>query len=271
MIKIKLNQLQEKEVTALRCQIDFLGNRFRVFVYYIDEFLIETGPARIRKQVETFVKEWELKGAAVTHFHEDHAGNAAYLAKRYHLPVYMGEKTAKVMTSPPQIPFYRRVVLGSLEPVLGEPRKKIETKHFCFQAVPTPGHTEDHITWVEEEQGWAFTGDLYLGTRLTYGFRDESISKLIDSIRKLQRYPIKTVFCSHAGIISEGPKALKQKQDFLEWLCEETLHLHDQGAPTQEIVRRLLKKRPGLVLISNGELAPIHLIRIIIKENQREC
>ena len=118
---------------------------------------------------------------------------------------------------------------------------------FRFRAIPA-GHSEDHIAWVEEEQGWAFTGDLFLGTRLHYGMREESLTDLAASIRRLLTFPIRTVFCSHAGVIPEGAKSLEKKLDFLDWLRDETFRLHRQGASSGEIASRLLKTtRTGLV------------------------
>ncbi|PTX64238.1 glyoxylase-like metal-dependent hydrolase (beta-lactamase superfamily II) [Melghirimyces profundicolus] len=270
MVRTSLKRLKHGEVTALRCRFDFPGNVFRIWVFHVDGLMLETGPRRAVKEVERFAQDFPPRSIALSHFHEDHAGNAARLAEKYGAPVYMGDRTAEILAHPPRIPLYRRVVWGPLTPVRGIVTERIETERFRFLAVSTPGHADDHVSWVEEERGWAFTGDLYLGKRLTYGMRNESVSRLAESIRRVLRYPVRTVFCSHAGMIPDGPEALKQKLHFLEWLQDETLRLHREGARSGEIASRLLKKRTGLVWFSNGELSPVHLIHSIIRENRKK-
>lgn len=266
MSKLQIEQMQQGEVDALQFRFNFFGNGFRICVYHVEGLLLETGPRRVRKQMKEFAEVIQPRAIALTHFHEDHSGNAGFLSGQGRIPVWMGRQTAEILSDPPRIPFYRRLVWGSIDPVQGEDRDVIETDRFRLRAVPTPGHAEDHIAWVEEEQGWAFTGDLFLGTRLNYGLREESLTALAASIRRLLEFPIRTVFCSHAGVVPEGAKSLEKKLDFLDWLREETLRLHRQGAQPGEIASRLLKKTPGLVWFSRGELSPVHLIRTILRE-----
>ncbi|MDA8354106.1 MAG: MBL fold metallo-hydrolase [Firmicutes bacterium] len=268
MVKKRVKQVQHEDVTALHCSYYFLGNGFRAWTFHVDGLMVETGPRRARSEVRRFAQRFHPQAIAVTHFHEDHTGNAADLATRYRIPVYMSAQTARILSGSPRIPLYRRVVWGPLDPVRGEVQDRIETDRYCFQAVPTPGHARDHVAWVEEEQGWAFTGDLFIANRHTYGLRDESISQLAASIRRVLRYPIQTVFCSHAGVIPDGVTALRKKLDFLEWLQAETLRLYKEGACSREIAARLLKRRPALVCFSNGELSPVHLIRSILREHR---
>lgn len=267
---IRTRRVQQGEVSALRFKFDMMGHRFRVWVYHVDGLQVETGPRWVRKEVRRFTKVFPFQAIALTHFHEDHSGNAAYLSQGGRIPVCMGEQTAEILAGPPSIPLYRQMLMGPLESVQGEVREWIETERFRFRAVHTPGHSDDHVVWVEEEQGWAFTGDLFISSRLTFGMRGESLLELAASIRRLLQYPIRTLFCSHAGIIPEGRKALEKKLDYLDWLREETLRLHQIGAPSMEIASRLLKKRPGLVWVSRGEMAPVHLIRSILREEQEK-
>lgn len=268
MSKLQIQQTQQGDVETLQFKFNFFENRFRICVYHVDGLLLETGPRRVRREVKKFAEEIQPRAIALTHFHEDHSGNAGLLSNQGRTPVWMGKRTAEILSDPPRIPFYRKLVWGSIDPVRGEVGDVIETDRFRFRAIPTPGHSEDHIAWVEEEQGWAFTGDLFLGTRLHYGMREESLTDLAASIRRLLTFPIRTVFCSHAGVIPEGAKSLEKKLDFLDWLRDETFRLHRQGASSGEIASRLLKKQPGLVWFSRGELSPVHLIRSILREEE---
>ncbi|GGE08055.1 MBL fold hydrolase [Marinithermofilum abyssi] len=267
MGKLQINTETYDGVTRFSMRYRMLGNNFHVSLYYVDGLLMETGPVRARHMVEQFVADHPVDRIALTHFHEDHSGNAAHLNARFGIPVTAGPETAALLKNPDPIPRYRQWIWGQMEAVSCTVSDVIETSRHRFRRIFTPGHSPDHSIWLEENQGWAFTGDLYLGTRLTYGMRGESVSQLIQSIRTLLSFPVATVFCSHAGIIREGRKGLQKKHDFLTWLTEETLDLHQQGAPSKEIAHRLLQRRPAVEWFSGGEMSPVHLIRSIVSEH----
>lgn len=47
-------------------------------------------------------------------------------------------------------------------------------KGFSFLPIHTPGHSKDHTVFLEPQQGWLFSGDLYLGGRIKYFRVDEN-------------------------------------------------------------------------------------------------
>ncbi|SDX40229.1 Metallo-beta-lactamase superfamily protein [Marininema mesophilum] len=260
---------QHGEVYALHCRLTCWGQNFHIWVYELDGLLIETGPIRARCAVEEFVKDRRPGSVTLTHHHEDHSGNAGWLTREQGLPLYMGAKTAEILADPYKIPKYRNLVWGQMDKVRGWVADSIETEHFFLRSLATPGHADDHIAWVVEEKGWAFTGDLYLAPHLQYGLKSESIHTMIQSIQSLLALPVDTIFCSHAGIVVEGRQGLEKKLVFLEWLRDETLRLSHQGMNPLQIASRLLDRRLGAVLFSCGELSPVHLIRSIIRDDKR--
>ncbi|SFS63271.1 MBL fold metallo-hydrolase [Marininema halotolerans] len=259
---------QHGEVFALHSRLTCWGQNFHIWVYELDGLLIETGPIHARSAVEAFVKERRPASVTITHHHEDHSGNAGWLTREQGLPLYMGAKTADILANPYQIPKYRDRVWGQMEKVRGWVADSIETEKFVLRSLATPGHADDHIAWIVEEKGWAFTGDLYLAPHLQYGLKSESIHQMIQSIQSVLALPVETIFCSHAGIIVEGRQGLEQKLAFLEWLRDETLRLRRKGKSSLQIASRLLDRRWGAVIFSGGELSPIHLIRAIIRDEE---
>ncbi|MEB1805748.1 MAG: MBL fold metallo-hydrolase [Bacillaceae bacterium] len=255
------------EVTCLHGTIKKFGRTFSFNVYYVDGLLIDTGPVCAKEIVIDFVNKLKPKQVLLTHHHEDHAGNAATLSKRFGLPIKMSALTAKILQAPPTIPLYRRLIWGrEIVSVRGEVvQSSIMTENDRFTIVETPGHSIDHICLVNEKKGWLFAGDLFLGKRLLYGMKGESMPQLLKSVNHILDYQFDTVFCGHAGIVGHGHEALEAKKHFLEALISETTSLYNRGWSAEKITRKLLSRQAAIQLFSGGEMAPKHLIHSIIE------
>lgn len=266
-IKIKL-----KEIHGVHCILGHysrFGERFTFCLYHVDGLLIDTGPSFARKEITEAVDSLgSTRMITLTHFHEDHSGNAAWFAERYEIPVYMSERTAETMRKP-QIPFYRRRVWGDLVTVVGKVLgNKLSTPKHEFDVFPTPGHSHDHVSFVAEQQGWLFSGDLFLNRRLHFGTPEESVPELIQSIDRALSYSFQPLFCGHSGVSEHGREALEGKKQFLVNLREKTVKLSEKGYTGKQIARKLLPRQLLLKSFSGGELSPVHLIRSIVNERQ---
>jgi glyoxylase-like metal-dependent hydrolase (beta-lactamase superfamily II) len=93
--------------------------------------------------------------------------------------------------------------------------QEVETPHYSFEVVPTPGHSEDHLCLFERKNRWLFTGDLYLASYLRYLRDDENIYEIMNSLRKLIDLHPALLFCNHRGFIADGEKQLAKKLSFL--------------------------------------------------------
>jgi glyoxylase-like metal-dependent hydrolase (beta-lactamase superfamily II) len=269
MAKLQLSVQDHEGVQVVKGTYEFWGRSLQFYVYCVDGAWIDTGPPKARKQVAAFAREHPPSVIALTHFHEDHSGNADWLASTYRVPVFMSEETARIMAQPPQIPTYRKWVWGQMEPVSGTVVEEVlQTSRHWFRMIPTPGHTHDHVAYLEEERGWLFSGDLFLGTRLHYGMRGESVPDMIDSIRRVLTFPFDTVFCAHAGVVESGRKSMEAKLRFLQGLVEETHYLAHKGMPARVIAKKLLRGSALLEWFSLGEMGAIHLVRSILDKEQ---
>ena len=73
----------------------------------------------------------------------------------------------------------------------------VETGKYKLRPVHTPGHSNDHTVYLEENHGWLFSGDLYLGERIKYFRSDEKFKDQIDSIKMILEYDFDALFCAH--------------------------------------------------------------------------
>lgn len=266
MPKVQVETRVIDDVHAFKGRYHRYGYSARFCLYYVGGLLIDTGPPRARRAVCEWMEDKSLDRIVLTHFHEDHSGNAREISRRHGVPVLMGEETARILSDPPRLPLYRRAVWGQMDAVAGrELPDPLETAGHRFRVVPTPGHADDHVALIEEEKGWLFAGDLFLSNRLVYGMRGESVPQLIDSLRRVLEYPVHILFCGHSGVVPDGRSALEKKLRFLEWLREETYHLADRGFTPREISRRLLAGGKMMEWLTLGEFSSVHLIRSIME------
>jgi len=109
-----------------------------------------------------------------THIHMDHAGGAGYLAEA--LPraaVYIHSSVAQHLVDPSRLmPSVRRAVgeeawplHGDIKPIPAERLRPSETlrldlgRDVVLEAVATPGHSPDHISFWDRKSGGLFIGD----------------------------------------------------------------------------------------------------------------
>ena len=87
--------------------------------------------------------------------------------------------------------------------------------------IPTPGHSDDHICLYEPNEGWLFSGDLFISEQMKYLREDEDIYSIIDSLKKVAALHPKKMFCSFNGSIDHPMDAIHKKIEYLENLKKE--------------------------------------------------
>lgn len=238
------------------------GTRLWVYLYYVNGLLIDTGPRRLARGFRRF---WAARpGVAqvvVTHLHEDHFGMASHAAEAG-VPVYIHPDSVEAAGRPVSLPLYRRFFWRTPRPFAARPLGgKVETERYAFDVIATPGHADDHVVLHEPAQGWLFSGDLYLGTRVVTIMRQESLPALMASIRRVLKLDFDTLFCAHAGPVPGGKARLQAKLDYLEELQGRVRALAEQGWSVREAAKRLFPKVHSLTLVSAGEYSPLHVVR----------
>jgi hypothetical protein len=89
---------------------------------------------------------------------------------------------------------------------------------------------------LEEENGWLFSGDLYLGDRIKYFRSDERLIDQITSLKKILEIDFDALFCAHNPCLENGRARLKNKLQFLEDLYGAIHLLIQKGFSAKEVI-----------------------------------
>ncbi|WP_347488724.1 MBL fold metallo-hydrolase [Desulfoscipio sp. XC116] len=254
-------------VTYAGGTVKLLGSRLNIYVYLVDGLLVDTGPSRFAVDYINFFRSQLIEQVVLTHFHEDHSGNAPWLVKQG-IPVYIHPASESVCLEKAHLPLYRRFFWGKREPFKAHPLGAVlQTSHKNWHVLEAPGHSFDHIALYDAGAGALYTGDLFVTPKTKIIMRPENIHQIIRSLRLLLQYDFSTVYCGHAGVVENGRDLLAQKLDHLEALKEDVLEMHRRGMSIGAINKKIYPKTVPLTYISGKEWASEHIIRSIIKDS----
>jgi len=155
--------------------VKHLGRERVICAYELDGLVVDPGPASC---IETLLGglESEPRALLLTHLHLDHAGAAGALARRHpQLTVYVHERGAPHLADPSKLlqsaaRLYgddMELLFGEVAPVPPERIQALEGGETVegLRVAYTPGHASHHISYLHEETGDAYVGDV-AGVRL---------------------------------------------------------------------------------------------------------
>lgn len=242
-----------------------------VFMYVVDELIIDTAQHHMAKAALELLSEKRLNCIVLTHHHEDHSGNAAMIGRQHAIPV-MAHPLAveKLRLSFPILP-YQRLVWGKAPPVTATPLADVvETHRYTFTPVHTPGHSKDHIVLFEKQQGWLFSGDLYLGERIKFFRSDEDICDQIASLKKLTNLDFDILFCGHNPRLKNGKHKIRKKLQFLEDVYGNVRKLAEKGYSEKAVIKALDPKNDrGIKWLTMGNVSFANMIRSALAPSSR--
>jgi glyoxylase-like metal-dependent hydrolase (beta-lactamase superfamily II) len=237
---------------------------YDVSAYLIRGVLVDTGFRHVRTDLDGALRELRPRGVIVTHWHEDHAGNAATLATR--LPMAMPEYTERKLRERPQVKLYRHFTWGrpaalrvALTPFDVQP----------LQIVATPGHSPDHHVVFDPETATLISGDLWLGVKVRVMGSSENPYEIIESLTRAIGWSPVRMFDAHRGPVEQPVAALEAKRAWLQDTVGEIEHRLDAGASEAQIVRELLGGEERTALVSQGEYSRRNLVRTVATNRSR--
>jgi len=243
-----------------------------VYFYLIDDTLIDTGQPLMKSYFVDLIKSLSISQVLLTHFHEDHSGNAAIIKKMKRLPIYGHPLTAAKLEQGFAILPFQYAMWGKAKPVQIEPLPPaILTARHKLIPIHTPGHSKDHTVYLENDEGWLFSGDLFLAPEIKYFRADERFIDTVKSLYKVLELDFQTLFCSHRPTLTNGKAMILRKLDYFQNLFGEISAFLEKGYSDSEILRYYHKREVTSVKISTcGNVSLNNMIHEIIKAVRTE-
>lgn len=257
------------KVRGFELGLGYIGSPIMTVHFYImDDILIDTGPSNMRKDFLHILQHEEINHAALTHHHEDHSGNAACIINRKNVPLYGHPITVEKMRKGFNILPYQHYMFGSAEPAELLPfPEKIEGNKFTLWPVHTPGHSRDHTVLLEKNEGWLFSGDLFLGPVIKIFRADEDFYSIMKSLKRVLELDFDRLFCSVNPRETGGKEMIRMKLGFMEDLLGLIRKLQKKGMSEKEILNHVKGKESRITkYFTQGNVSYSNMIKSILKD-----
>lgn len=236
-------------------------------VYRMGETLIDSGPSNQWQSVRSYIDEKPVEQLLLTHHHEDHAGNAAKIAKRFDLVPFAPVQAQEKLRKGYKTPLVQKLIWGNPKPVETLPLPTLVILSDGSKLIPvhTPGHAKDLHCFHMPDQGWLFSGDLYIAKSIRYMRSDEHLDIHVNSIRKALALDFGTLLCPHRGIVENGKAALTEKLSNILNLCEQAQELQSKQQSLEQIVVKILGPEDMMAKSTRFNFSKRNLIREALK------
>ena len=253
----------EPEITRLRLS-SWQGRLagYEVSAYVLRGVLVDTGFVRAAGALAAALDQLRPRGAVVTHWHEDHAGNVPLLAARG-LPLRIHPACEAVLRAQPSIGLYRHVVWGQT-PRLVIPLRELDPSP--LEVLSLPGHSDDHLALWDAERRILASGDLFLGMKVRVAHRMESPRRLAGSLRAAAALEPRLLLDAHRGPVTDATARLRAKAAWLDETIGAITERADRGESPRSIARRVLGREPAVGYVSAGEYSKLAFVQAVLRE-----
>jgi glyoxylase-like metal-dependent hydrolase (beta-lactamase superfamily II) len=244
------------------------GMPWSVYLFFFDGMVVDASAKVFEKALIPFYQSNPIDMVVLTHTHDDHIGTAGWLENNKRVPIYVHPGAVDFCSEPCDYAgTFREALWGKRDPFAALPLgEAIDSLHYTWRVIETPGHAPDHVVLLNEELGILFSGDLFITPKPKVIMSHESVPQMMRSLRKVLAYDFQSVYCCHAGYLSEGKKMLQMKLDYLEEMVGKVSSLFQQGYSIAEIDQQLFPDKFPITSISDGRFDSVHMVRSIVEE-----
>ncbi len=272
---IQINQFEE--ITQFRMGRESRGQApwnppgqvfYWTSAYLVEGLLIDTGCPHTAEEFVHALEGRSIKAVVNTHYHEDHIGANYLLQQKFGLKIMASRESIPLIYKVPEIHKYQELIWGYPVPTKVELLpEKIETEHFHFKVVPTPGHCKGHVALVEPAQGWCFSGDLFVSQEPKAIRPEENIAEMAKSMQKLVNLKTERLilFTSLGNVIQDGREALQSCIAYFKDLSQKAKQLEKQGLSAGAIRDKIFGRETVLAGISEGDVSAENMIRAALR------
>ena len=239
-----------------------------VAAHLVDGLLIDTGCRHTAEELADFLEGQYLQFAVNTHHHEDHVGANYILKKKFDIKIFASRKSLPLINQVPKLHPYQEVVWGYPEPTEVDCLPEaIETDHFRFDVVETPGHCKGHVALVEPTKGWCFSGDLFVSREPKAIRPEDDITEITRSMKKL--VDLKTdkliLFTSLGNVVPGGRVALQSCIEYFRDLSHRAKQLEKKGLSISAIRDELFGGESSLAGPTEGDFSAENMVRAVLR------
>ena len=205
--------------------------------------VVDPGPAIDVHLDEVARVAGRVSAILVTHDHEDHAEGAPALGRSVGAPVH-----AWRLDGAERLRDGQRFVAGDAE----------------LHAMHTPGHSADHVVFLDPSSGALFSGDAVLGRGTSFiDPPDGDLTKYLSSLRRmLDRHP-RTTYPGHGPVVFDAEAKLQEYLDHRAAREAQILEGLADGARTVEaLVERIYTDHPEDVRELAARSVTAHLAKL---------
>ncbi|MFJ7182838.1 MBL fold metallo-hydrolase [Lysinibacillus xylanilyticus] len=262
---------QNRDVQCAHGKVAVQGIGMSVYSFFVDGLLIDTGSYSLSQEFQSFFNEIQIEQLALTHSHEDHSGNAAWLQQHKDVPIYIHRDSVSICANDGEYPLYRQALWGERPAFNAQPfGDTLQTNSATWDIIETPGHTTDHLSFYNRETGALFTGDLYIQTKTKVVLDEENIVHTLASLKKILNYDFEEVYCCHAGFLADGRTKIQEKIAYLEEMESDIRRLFDKGYSVEEMTKSIFARDYPITKVSGEQWSSKHIITAFINQFTQE-
>lgn len=255
---------QYGEISCFQALNTNMGAHIKVNLYLLDGTLIDCGPQSMEADIVPFLRKYRPDSVVLTHLHEDHCGMASWIEKNMGIPIYVSPEDIDEAAKDADYAEYRHLTWGDREAFHALPLgDAFNTGRHTLKVIRTPGHMPHHNVLFEEENGWLFSGDLYVRSRPRFAAPEENMGEMIASLEKVLSLPFSVVFCAHAGILADGREKLEKKLNYLRELKETVTKMRNDGMSDEAIDKAVFPEEQLITEVSGGEWTSLNMIKTL--------